>query len=85
MSKTLLLDLTELGIPMDNVEGMTFGPSFEGRPTLILLSDNNFSPTQFTQFVAFSVTGPIPEPSTWALMAAGIALVAASVRRRRKP
>ena len=32
--KTLVLDLDELGIPLDNVEGMTFGPQAEPRPPL---------------------------------------------------
>ena len=45
VEKTLLLDLDELGIPLDNVEGMAFGPNLpDGRRSLILVSDNNFSP-----------------------------------------
>ena len=45
VEKTLLLDLDVLGIPLDNVEGMTFGPSLpDGRRSLVLVSDNNFSP-----------------------------------------
>jgi hypothetical protein len=50
--KRLLLDLDDLGIPLDNVEGMTFGP----RRSLVLVSDNNFAPAQFTQFLVFTVT-----------------------------
>lgn len=54
--KTLVLDLDELGIPLDNVEGMAFGPQLRhGRRSLILVSDNNFAPAQFTQFLLFSV------------------------------
>ncbi len=54
--KTLLLDLDELGIPLDNVEGMAFGPKLHhGRRSLILVSDNNFAPAQFTQFLFFAV------------------------------
>jgi len=54
--KTLLLDLKELGIPLDNVEGMTFGPRLRhGRRSLVLVSDNNFAASQFTQFLLFSV------------------------------
>lgn len=54
--KTLLLDLAALGIPLDNVEGMAFGPTLpNGNRSLILVSDNNFSATQFTQFLAFEV------------------------------
>lgn len=57
MPKELLLDLDELGITLDNIEGVTFGPTIDGRPTLILVSDNNFSDTQVTQFLAFALTG----------------------------
>ena len=56
VSKTLVLDLDDLGITLDNVEGMTFGPVLpDGRRTLVLVSDNNFNPTQFTQFLAFAI------------------------------
>jgi hypothetical protein len=56
VEKTLLLDLDALGIPLDNVEGMTFGPDLpDGRRSLILVSDNNFSPAAFTQFLLFAV------------------------------
>jgi glycerophosphoryl diester phosphodiesterase len=72
-TKTLLLDLTSLNIPIDNVEGITFGPNLaNGKRSLILVSDNNFSPTQFTRFLAFSVE-TVPEPSTLAgLLAIGL-------------
>src|SRR5918993_1464679 len=56
VEKRLLLNLDELGIPLDNVEGMTFGPKLpDGRRSLILVSDNNFSPAAFTQFLLFAV------------------------------
>jgi hypothetical protein len=56
--KTLLLDLDELGIPLDNVEGMTFGPRLsDGSRSIVLVSDNNFAATQFTQFLLFAVDG----------------------------
>lgn len=61
--KRLLLDLKDLGITLDNLEGMTFGPMLpDGRRSLILVSDNNFNAsTQFTQFLAFAVeTGELP-------------------------
>ncbi len=46
----------DLGIPIDNIEGMTFGPSLpDGRHTLVIVSDNNFSPGQFTQFIVLAV------------------------------
>jgi 3-phytase len=54
--KLLVLDLDELGIPLDNVEAMAFGPKVRhGSRSLILVSDNNFAPAQFTQFLLFSV------------------------------
>ena len=58
VEKTLLLDLDELGIPLDNVEGMAFGPILpDGRRSLLLVSDNNFSAAGFTQFLLFAVAG----------------------------
>jgi 3-phytase len=54
--KTLLLDLDTLGIPLDNVEGMTLGPRLpDGRRSLVLVSDNNFAASQFTQFLLFGL------------------------------
>ncbi len=56
IEKSLLLDLGTLGITLDNVEGMTFGPRLsDGRRSLLLVSDNNFNGAQFTQFLAFAV------------------------------
>ncbi len=46
----------DLGIPIDNIEGMTFGPVMpDGRIPLIFVSDNNFSPGQFTQFIVLAL------------------------------
>lgn len=54
VKKKLLLDLTTLGVPLDNLEGMSWGPlTADGHRTLILVSDNNFSDRQVTQFLAF--------------------------------
>lgn len=61
VKRSLLLDLSTLKnddgsvLALDNIEGITFGPIFNGKRTLILASDNNFNPAQFTQFVAFSI------------------------------
>jgi hypothetical protein len=56
--KRLLLNLDALGIPLDNIEGITFGPRLpDGRRSLVLVSDNNFAASQFTQFLAFAVGG----------------------------
>ncbi len=87
VSKTLLADLSDFrnddgsALALDNIEGITWGPSVGGLPTLILVSDNNFSGTQFTQFVALQLT-PVPEPATWALWLGGVAAMGA-VRRCR--
>ncbi|MGK7926862.1 MAG: esterase-like activity of phytase family protein [Spirulina sp.] len=54
LSKQLLLDLQDLGIILDNLEGMTFGPRLpDGSPSLILVSDDNFNQRQVTQFLVF--------------------------------
>ena len=57
----------DLGIPIDNIEGMTFGPSLpDGRHTLVIVSDNNFSAGQFTQFVLLALghrAGGVNTPS----------------------
>ena len=56
-SKTLVLNLDALGLPLDNIEGMAFGPRLRGgKRTLLLVSDNNFAATQFTQFLLFAVS-----------------------------
>ena len=56
VSKALLFDLDTLGIPLDNIEGMVIGPDLpDGRHSLILVSDNNFAATQFTQFLMFAI------------------------------
>ncbi len=89
VKKTLLLDLSAVknddgsALALDNIEGLTFGPQFNGQQTLILVSDNNFSGTQFTQFVALSVAA-VPEPQTYAVLLAGLGAVGWVVRRRRR-
>jgi hypothetical protein len=46
----------DLGIPIDNIEGMTFGPPLpDGRQSLVIVSDNNFAASQFTQFIVLAV------------------------------
>lgn len=93
MQKTLLLDVGTLtnadgsALKLDNVEGITWGQDFNGQKTLLLVSDNNFSGSQFTQFVALGINGdlataPVPEPSTYALMLGGLGLMGAIARRR---
>jgi len=56
VDKTLIFEFDDLGIPIDNVEGMTFGPALpDGRASLVIVSDNNFSPGQFTQFIVLAL------------------------------
>lgn len=58
MAKTLLADLTTTpGLaPLDNIEGITLGPKLaDGRQAVIAVSDDNFSPTQVTQFLLFAL------------------------------
>ena len=54
--KRLLLDFADLGITLDNYEGMTFGPVLpDGSQSLVVVSDNNFNDAQKTQFLGFSL------------------------------
>jgi hypothetical protein len=60
MRKRLVVDLADVrGLPrIDNVEGITLGPRLpNGRRLVVLVSDDNFSATQVTQFIAFSASG----------------------------
>ncbi|MBN3949673.1 MAG: phytase [Nostoc sp. NMS7] len=58
--KRLLLNLNDLNLPtdanhptgVDNIEGITFGPKLaDGRQSIVLVSDNNFGSTQYTQIL----------------------------------
>ena len=56
VDKSLVFHFDDLGIPIDNIEGMTFGPDLpDGRRSLVIVSDNNFSAGQFTQFVVLAL------------------------------
>ncbi len=53
--KRLVLDLKDLNLStgLDNVEGLAFGPKLaDGQQSIVLVSDNNFSATQFTQVLS---------------------------------
>ncbi|WP_084226877.1 esterase-like activity of phytase family protein [Nitrosospira sp. NpAV] len=62
--KTLLLDLSDLrntdgsALAIGNIEGITLGPRFNGKRTLVLVADNNFTRNQLTQFVALEIVPP---------------------------
>ncbi|MFN6464903.1 MAG: phytase [Nostoc sp. DedVER02] len=59
--KRLLLNLNDLNLRtdanhpitgVDNIEGLAFGPKLaDGRQSIVLVSDNNFGSTQFTQIL----------------------------------
>ncbi|HND85204.1 MAG TPA: esterase-like activity of phytase family protein [Pseudobdellovibrionaceae bacterium] len=49
-----LASMLQPGMKVDNLEGMTFGPSLNGKSTLILASDNNENPTQTGQLLTLN-------------------------------
>ncbi|MBE9031464.1 esterase-like activity of phytase family protein [filamentous cyanobacterium LEGE 11480] len=54
VQKRLMLDLSTLGVTIDNVEGMTLGPKLaDGSRSLWIVSDDNFDEDQVTQFLLF--------------------------------
>ena len=56
VSKKLLLNMDSLGIYVDNVEGVTFGPNLpNGHKTLLMVADNNFAAFEKTQFFLFEI------------------------------
>jgi len=63
LSKKLVLNFNSLGIPLDNLEGMSLGPYLpDGRRSLVVISDNNFSREQFTQILIFALDPSIFHP-----------------------
>jgi hypothetical protein len=55
-NKKLLLNMDSLGIYIDNIEGMTFGPRLpNGHRTLIFIADDNFNPIERMQILLFEV------------------------------
>ncbi|MGN6542149.1 MAG: esterase-like activity of phytase family protein [Ginsengibacter sp.] len=56
VSKKLLFNMDDLGIYIDNIEGVTFGPTLaNGKKSLIFIADNNFNPLEQTQFLLFEI------------------------------
>lgn len=48
--------MDDLGIYIDNIEGVTFGPALpNGHKTLLFIADNNFNAVQKTQLLLFEV------------------------------
>jgi hypothetical protein len=55
-SKKLILNMDDLGVFIDNVEGVTFGPKLaSGKQSILFVTDNNFSDKQKTQLLLFEV------------------------------
>ncbi len=55
-SKKLLINMDDLGIYIDNIEGVTFGPRLpNGHKTLLFIADNNFAPLEKAQVLLFEV------------------------------
>ncbi|MEV0829455.1 esterase-like activity of phytase family protein [Nonomuraea rubra] len=58
VTKRLVRDLGGFRPPVQNLEGMAWGPRLEsGECTLVIGSDDNFSEEEVTQFMAFAATG----------------------------
>jgi hypothetical protein len=54
IAKQLLLDLNQLPVRLDNLEGLTLGPTLaDGSPSLLLIADDNFNPIQRNQMLLF--------------------------------
>ncbi len=54
--KKLLLNMDDLGIYTDNIEGVTFGPTLpNGHKTLLFVADNNFNVLEKAQLLLFEV------------------------------
>jgi hypothetical protein len=56
IKKKLLLNMDDLKIYTDNIEGVTFGPTLpNGHRTLLFVSDNNFASFQKMQLLLFEI------------------------------
>lgn len=54
--KQLLLNMDDLGMFIDNIEGVTFGPTLpDGKRSLLFIADNNFNPLEQTQVLLFEI------------------------------
>jgi endonuclease/exonuclease/phosphatase family metal-dependent hydrolase len=62
VDKRLVIDLHDLGIEPNNLEGLAIGPTLsDGRMTLVLIGDNNFQPeVQPNQLLVLGVSGIEP-------------------------
>ena len=54
--KKLLFNMDDLGMYIDNIEGVTFGPTLpDGKRSLLFIADNNFNPLEKTQVLSFEI------------------------------
>ncbi len=54
--KSLVLNMDDLGIYTDNIEGVTFGPVLpNGKQSLIFIADNNFNAFEQAQVLLFEI------------------------------
>lgn len=64
MAKKAVLDFEKikdkLGGPIENFEGLSFGPKIDGERTVIVVSDNNFKKDERTQFLLFKLKDTSP-------------------------
>ncbi len=57
LPKKLLLNMDSLGIFIDNIEGVTFGPLLaNGKQSLIFIADNNFNFFEKSQLLLFELS-----------------------------
>ena len=48
--------MDDLGVYIDNIEGVTFGPRLpNGHKTLVFVADNNFAASEKAQLLLFEV------------------------------
>ncbi len=58
LEKTLWFKIDEGdfgGIDVDNIEGVSWGPDIGGERSIVMVSDNNFSRHQKSQFLLFTL------------------------------
>ena len=59
VEKTLLVNMSAVGVTPDNLEGLTWGPRLpDGNRSLLVVADDNFSNTQTNQFLLFEAVSP---------------------------
>lgn len=60
MAKEKVMQIREgdFGLDIDNIECLTWGPTVDGKPTIVIAADNNFNLNgEYNQFVVFTLDG----------------------------